>query len=287
MSKSKRLRKDDEDEDFGPPREDSCSTLDHKWPPNVQPDTRCYCGKKPWKPLIDVEDRLKPGMLIRTFTGPGSRLYIVEMVNFSRAHCRAIAPERALAKLRGEDQAPVFMPMPGMKVVPDADGEIGVRLAEDEERRGHTIDISPQSCCPRVTEAELEVEIQSREDRQMAGKIAGLPIAGSKAKKLAQMPKSTAKPLSGAAAKAKANKKERPPKTVRACGCGCGGETTAYFVPGHDARYKSWMKQLGEGKIDQAGLRKLMGQKTFGKYSFKKKGAGFVANETYQEAAGA
>lgn len=48
----------------------------------------------------------------------------------------------------------------------------------------------------------------------------------------------------------KNGKKEKPAKTVRACACGCGGETTGFFVPGHDARMHGWIKKLADGRLD-------------------------------------
>ena len=51
----------------------------------------------------------------------------------------------------------------------------------------------------------------------------------------------------GAAAKAE-SKTKKEPKAKNSCLCGCGGETGGRFVPGHDARYYSWARQVAEGK---------------------------------------
>lgn len=40
----------------------------------------------------------------------------------------------------------------------------------------------------------------------------------------------------------------RPPATVRKCACGCGDETTGFFVPGHDARFKGWLLRIERGE---------------------------------------
>lgn len=32
------------------------------------------------------------------------------------------------------------------------------------------------------------------------------------------------------------------------CQCGCGGTTGRYFVPGHDARFKGWLKRIARGE---------------------------------------
>lgn len=58
------------------------------------------------------------------------------------------------------------------------------------------------------------------------------------------------------AAKANGNgavKREKVAKTVRNCVCGCGGQTTGNFVPGHDARFHGWLKKLADGRIDVKG----------------------------------
>ena len=44
-------------------------------------------------------------------------------------------------------------------------------------------------------------------------------------------------------------KREKAPKTVRKCVCGCGNETTGHFAPGHDARFHGWIKKLASGKM--------------------------------------
>lgn len=79
-------------------------------------------------------------------------------------------------------------------------------------------------------------------------------------------------------------KKERAPKAekvVRACRCGCGGQTTAFFVPGHDARWKGWMKKIELGKMEPKDLP----EGTQKLYKFTKRGVGFVPTMNYNEAA--
>lgn len=78
-------------------------------------------------------------------------------------------------------------------------------------------------------------------------------------------------------------KKERAPKAekvVRACRCGCGGQTTAFFVPGHDARWKGWMKKIELGKMEPKDLP----AGTQALYKFTKRGVGFVPTMNYNEA---
>lgn len=69
------------------------------------------------------------------------------------------------------------------------------------------------------------------------------------------------------AAKANGNgaaKREKAPKEVRACVCGCGTETTGYFAPGHDARYHGWITKLGDGRIGRNGKDAKSGEQVVG-----------------------
>lgn len=291
-SKSRRIADDDEVEEQPVRRINECSTLDHIYPGNPPTaDTKCYCGKKTFKPFIVMDEYLKAGEIVRTY--PGGPMYEVEMVTQSRARCRVITSAQVMR--RAEDAKPVFLPIPGSVQFRNEEVVTEVLDDEEEERRGRIINISPRSVVIRVSAADVERETYKRSDGTMAMKnVAQLPVAGKSAKereqdrraKLATKPNGAARPLSGAAAKAKASARAKTPKTVRECGCGCGGETMAHFVPGHDARYKGWMKKLASGELDQAGLQKLMGKKVYGRYTFKKSGAGFVPKESYQEAAG-
>lgn len=90
---------------------------------------------------------------------------------------------------------------------------------------------------------------------------------------------------------ATAAKKDKATKTVRKCACGCGGETTGYFVPGHDARFHGWIKKLADGRIDATGKDVKSGEKVIGAAVLKsltlvKSGDGFKAKtpEYYKEA---
>lgn len=288
MAKKRRAGKEEDDEFINDDNlQMSCTTIDHVYPANPQPDTRCFCGKRQWKPFIKLDDYLAKGMIIRTHVG--GPLYEVEMVNQSRARCRLVTAQKMITR-RDTDRRPVFMPMPGSP----AAAQLVTEQADEEEdeKRGRIINISPRSAVIRVSAAELESEIQPKERAVMASKAtAAIPVASSKQSnkdriaRLNKVPASTARPLTGAAAKAKANARPKAQKSVRPCGCGCGEETMSYFIPGHDARYKGWMKKVGDGRLSLDELKKLMGAKTFGKYTFKKSGAGFVAKESYQEAA--
>jgi hypothetical protein len=65
----------------------------------------------------------------------------------------------------------------------------------------------------------------------------------------------------------------KPPKTVRKCACGCGGETTSYFAPGHDARLHGWITKLADGRIEPKDIP----ASTRAKLNLKQTGAGFKA----------
>lgn len=60
------------------------------------------------------------------------------------------------------------------------------------------------------------------------------------------MAKKAAKPVKAANKVAKV----KVPKAVRACACGCGGETSGFFCPGHDARMHGWIAKLADGRIE-------------------------------------
>lgn len=283
MAKRRRSAEEDDDDFVNDDNQQrSCTTLDHVYPSDANEDTRCFCGKRRYRPLIKLDDYLHEGMIIQREDGT---LYRVEMVSESRARCRRTTVERELNREERYHQ-PVFMPLPGTPNLPEDDLPDDWYSPDASEENGHVLNISPRSVCRRVEYADLIA--MTRKESTMAVKgAAAIPVGKTnKAQKLAQKPKSEARPLTGAAARAKANAKPKVTKTVRECGCGCKDETMSYFVPGHDARYKGWMKKLADGRLSQDELKKLMGPKTFGKYTFKKSGAGFVPKETYQEVAG-
>jgi hypothetical protein len=99
--------------------------------------------------------------------------------------------------------------------------------------------------------------------RDRANKDAGIGVKGG-------IPADKRK-LTGAAAKASANKKERPPKTVRSCACGCGEETLGYFAPGHDARFKGWLRKIEKGEGEPSDF---MPKKVWGRTRGRRRGRG-------------
>ena len=72
-------------------------------------------------------------------------------------------------------------------------------------------------------------------------------------------------------------RKAKEPKVPKPCRCGCGGQTTAFFVPGHDARWKGWMKKIEMGRMEPKDLP----ADTKKMYKFTQRGIGFVPTENY------
>lgn len=261
MAKKRKVVRDDDElvEDSSP--QQTCTTIDHVYPSNPGSDTKCFCGKRTWRPYIQPEEILKVGNLIRTT--PGGPIWRVEMVNHGRAHCRCVTADEALRRLNHTYQED-----------------------PEDEASGRTIDISPRSACERVLESELTQASEVRSSN-MAKQFGSIPVAGKSVKeresdrkaKLATKPKGEARPLTGAAAKAKASARPKVVKTVRKCACGCGDETMSYFVPGHDARYKGWLKKIAAGTMEVKDLKKAV-QDAAGPW--KKKGAGYVPSISYK-----
>lgn len=85
-------------------------------------------------------------------------------------------------------------------------------------------------------------------DEEYTSRLANAGIVPITDKETKSMAKKAAK-ANGKPAAAR-EKKEKAPKTVRACACACGGQTTGSFVPGHDARMHGWIKKLGDGRLE-------------------------------------
>lgn len=49
-------------------------------------------------------------------------------------------------------------------------------------------------------------------------------------------------------------KAARKPKPLHACACGCGGTTTARFMPGHDSRLKGWVLRVERNIVKLADI---------------------------------
>lgn len=232
----------DEVTEFGD--EDAISGLSPTDPEPIGP------GSGKYGPLGDNE-KLERGDLIRT--SPHGATYQVLMVNESRVNC-TLVPERGR-----------FMSAPSV------------------------LNISPKSGVIRVRRSDLRNSLPpetrtTTEERDMA--TAGIPVATKSNRekekerrgRLAGRARKTE--LTGAAAKASARAKRvtKPPQTVRSCACGCGDETSSYFVPGHDARFKSFMVKVERGTMAVDELPKAV-QKA---YEFKAKGKGFVSTTNYK-----
>ena len=114
--------------------------------------------------------------------------------------------------------------------------------------------------------------------------VAETPIATSNKEKNA----ARLQALKDAKERAKTTKAAAPPgekkvrakkeKTVKPCRCGCGGQTTAFFVPGHDARFKGWLVKVEKGEKKVSDLPESV-QKG---YKWVKKGVGAVPTLNYK-----
>ena len=67
-------------------------------------------------------------------------------------------------------------------------------------------------------------------------------------------------------------------KKVRPCACGCGGQTTGFFVPGHDARFKGWLLKVERGQMKVSDLPPMV-QKS---YKWVEKGNGQIPTTNYK-----
>lgn len=73
-------------------------------------------------------------------------------------------------------------------------------------------------------------------------------------------------------------RKAKAEKVVKPCRCGCGGQTTAFFVPGHDARFKGWMLSVEKGTKEIKDLPASVQKE----YKFTKRGKGYVPDKNYK-----
>lgn len=62
------------------------------------------------------------------------------------------------------------------------------------------------------------------------------------------------------------------------CQCGCGGKTSKYFVPGHDARFKGWLLKIERGESKPEDL---MPKATAAKYTWRNKGKGKIPTKLW------
>lgn len=75
---------------------------------------------------------------------------------------------------------------------------------------------------------------------------------------------------------------KRPGSTgTRYCICGCGGRTNKFFQPGHDMRWKSWLKQIASGS---KAPEELLTPEAVAKLGpWEEQGRGWVPTHTYKE----
>lgn len=117
--------------------------------------------------------------------------------------------------------------------------------------------------------------------------VANAPVAPAKSAKdlnKERLEKLKAAKAAGATAKAAGAtgepkaKREKKVKEPKPCKCGCGGQTTAFFVPGHDARFKGWLLKVEKGATAVKDLPETV-QKS---YKWVKKGKGYIPTTNYK-----
>lgn len=227
--------------------------------------------------VVEYEDRLKEGDFFRIIAG--GPLYQVHLVNESRALCFVVKEIHPTGRLQAEGElgSVQFGGGDGINISPFS----AVMRVEDprlalqqfkEQRRVDSDKVEEMSIAtiPGATKSVKSVKEKEAARRQSLAskKVAGIPGA-----------EKIKRPLTGAAAAAKANaKKNTTPKESRSCVCGCGQQTFGYFAPGHDARFKGWMIKVERGGMPVNELPKSV-QKAF---NFVKKGKGFVTTHNYK-----
>lgn len=217
---------------------------------------------------------LKAGEYIRLYsTGP---VYKVETVNKSRAYC--IPLKKQLVKVQALDP------------------ESGVAIdREFDKSKDGGISIAVMSLVTKITEEEALASVDTVNQRQPVKKredttmgASAIPVAGSgksarereKDRRSAQASKRQGRAATiPGTRKVARSAKEKAPRTVRKCFCGCGEETMSYFVPGHDARFHGWLRKIAKGEMKPEDLKKAI-RDVIG--PFKKKGEGYVPSKSYK-----
>lgn len=254
----------------------SCTTLDHVYAPGVKTGDRCYCGKKKWIRFIQEDYCLREGQYFQILPGQDEPVYRVALVNESRAHCVKVRPG---VHHRSEDGAS--------------------DLEEFQAGKG-TINIGPRSAVSILTEEQVRLILQPKGTEMTAqtqSRAVSVPVAGKSTKDREQARRSSKdarvranreagigvskaeRKLAGAALLASRAAKPKPERTVKPCACGCGEETTAYFAPGHDARFKGWLLKIEKGIAEP---KDLMPKSVWSQYEWKKSGKGMRPTKNYK-----
>jgi hypothetical protein len=167
---------------------------------------------------------------------------------------------------------------------------------------GNSVNVGPMSALEQVDESELDVDTKSRAARVAANNAttdrgddmadttdisnvsaAPIPSKNNRISRLAKRPKNEAKPLGTTTKKAtksaKTPKAEKAPRELKPCACGCGEKTGGYFVPGHDARFKSALLKIERGDETK---EKLLKKSVIDKYTWKKRGKGEIPTTNYK-----
>lgn len=208
-------------------------------------------------------DTLKVGELVRD----GGRIWRVGLVNPSRAR---------------------LDPVSGVATVSPVSGRTF-------ESFGGSVNVAPAAMVEKVDEATLTLAERARvitlEERELEAEmaeVAQMPVGKKSLKEQNEERRAKLAEKKEAVKKEKAEKvasgetvATRTPKEPKACKCGCGGTTTGYFVPGHDARFKSWLLQIERG---QKKPEELLTEAVRQSYTWKKTadGKGLMPTTTYK-----
>lgn len=106
---------------------------------------------------------------------------------------------------------------------------------------------------PAATEPANDGAAEAPTEPASAPEATAAPAEAPKAQETATAAKKAA-PAPRAAKPAKAPKAPKPAKALNPCTCGCGAQTLARFLPGHDARLHSLVLKISRGQANKALL---------------------------------
>lgn len=188
-------------------------------------------GENSWSGR-DMGRKLEAGVIFRL---PGTDdLYEVDFVNASRAHAMPLRGKAKIIRPAGQDPKEI-------------------------ESFGGGINISPNSMVERVERTLVDPSTNRlRSEVMEAQTVEGATAEAPRKQFRAALPRK-GKATGKAARPSRKGEKMAKAKTggsVKPCACGCGGETTGFFVQGHDARFKGWLLKIERGEAKKEKLLK-------------------------------
>lgn len=249
------------------------------------------------EPRFELHD--EPTMVAGSLVRYENRIWRVGLVSWSRARLdplsgRVVRPDPTTGRcFTSYGDSVNISPRSILQIVSLAD------LDEAAQRRLARLEVggqpSPGPTRP-AAESEEDDDMEATETTTDGANVSPVPIpakAGkraTRAAKLAKPPKSEARPLSQSkAAKTKRARKDAAPKEMKPCACGCGEMTAGYFVPGHDAKFKSWLLKIERGTHVLHGYDKTKDQeitplplKVQNQFKWVKRGEGYIPTTNYK-----